>query len=253
MNKKTIIDSIFYPRDSFIPKDENYILISVEKNISIGARLFLIDSLAPTILYFHGNAELAQEYNSIAKMYNNHNINLIVADYRGYGLSGGEPDKENLHSDAVKVFDYLLLYLKNKGYKGKVIVMGRSLGSASACEIISKRENGIDKCIIESGFATEYPLLDLMRINPKSINYSLLDGFGNLSKLKKYKKPIYIIHADMDHIIPVSEAELMIEECSASKKEIFIVNGANHNNIIMMTGDTYFTKIKKFIDDEKEN
>ena len=54
--------------------------------------------------------------------------------------------------------------LKNlieNNYNDKLIIMGRSLGSASACEIISQHENEIDGCIIESGFATEYPLLTI--------------------------------------------------------------------------------------------
>ena len=107
MNKNSLINSIFYPRSSFIPQDEKDILITVENGVEVGVRLFLKGKLYPTILYFHGNAELAQEYESVAKMYNNHSINLIVSDYRKYGLSGGIPDKDNLHSDSVKIFDYI--------------------------------------------------------------------------------------------------------------------------------------------------
>ena len=64
--------------------------------------------------------------------------------------------------------------------------MGRSLGSASACEIINKCEEKIDACIIESGFATEYPLLQLLQIDPEHIDYKVEDGFMNLSKIKKF-------------------------------------------------------------------
>ena len=126
--------------------------------------------------------------------------------------------------------------------------MGRSLGSASASEIISKREENISKCIIESGFATEYPLLRLMNVNPEQINYSLGDGFENLSKFKKFKKPLYVIHADMDDIIPFSEAELIIKESKSVQKDLLRVSGANHNNIIMTMNKLYFQKIKDFLD-----
>jgi len=143
-----------------------------------------------------------------------------------------------------------LSYLKDNNYNGSMIVMGRSLGSASACEIISKREADIDKCIIESGFGTEYPLLRLMNIDKDEINYSLLDGFRNLEKIKKYEKPIYFIHADMDHIIPISEAKLMMKESISKDKDLFIVNGADHNNIIMIAKDLYFQKIKAFISND---
>ena len=242
-----ILGNIFYPRKSFLEPDEKDVLISVQDDIQVGVRLFLVDKEWPTILYFHGNAELAQEYDSIASMYNNFQLNIIVADYRGYGLSGGTPNKNNLHEDAIKIFDYLSDYLKHEKYHLPLVVMGRSLGSASVSEIISKREESIGKCIIESGFATEYPLLRLMNINPKEINYSLEDGFGNLSKLKKFKKPLYIIHADMDDIIPFSEAELIIKESESNQKDLLRVSGANHNNIIATINKLYFQKIKDFI------
>lgn len=247
MNKKYIIDSIFFPRKSYIKKDEKDILVTVSEGVEIGVRRFLINKNSPTIIYFHGNAELAQEYDSIARFYNDFGMNFIVSDYRGYGLSNGRPDMYNVQSDSIRIFDYIVFALDNDDFNGEIIVMGRSLGSVSVCEIISKRVDKVDKCIIESGFATEFPILELMNIKAKDISYSLSDGFENLSKLKKYKKPIYFIHSDMDHIIPISEANLMLKECSSTNKELFVVKNANHNNIINVIGDTYFKKIKKFV------
>ena len=247
MNKKDIIDSVFFPRKSYIKKDEQDILVPVSDIVKIGVRKFLINKNSPTIIYFHGNAELAQEYDSIARLYNDFGMNFIVSDYRGYGLSNGQPDMYNLQSDSIKIFDHIIFALGADDFNGKIIVMGRSLGSASACEIISKRIDKVDKCIIESGFGTEFPILELMNIKAEDITYSLSDGFENLSKLKKYKKPIYFIHSDMDHIIPISEANLMLKECSSIDKELFVVKNANHNNIINVIGDIYFKKIKEFV------
>ena len=250
MNKIDIINSIFYPRKSFSKQDEQDLLVTVANGVEVGVRLFLENLKNPIILYFHGNAELAREYDSIASIYNKYNLNLVVSDYRGYGLSSGAPDLSNSLKDAILIFDYILSYLKKRQYNGKIIVMGRSLGSASALEIVSKRCTFVDKCIIESGFATEYPIFSLMNIDPKSINYSLSDGFENLSKLQNYKKPIYFIHAYEDHIIPFSEAEFMLKESGSIKKDLFAVNGADHNNIIMISKESYFQKIKNFIDNE---
>jgi len=125
--------------------------------------------------------------------------------------------------------------------------MGRSLGCASACEIINNHGPFIDGCIIESGFATEYPLLSLMNINPDDINYTLEDGFENLKKIKKYSGPLLVIHADLDDIIPFSQAELIMIESQSKDKELYKVSGANHNNILMISREEYFKKIKEFI------
>ena len=126
--------------------------------------------------------------------------------------------------------------------------MGRSLGSASAWEILSKRTNSVDACIIESGFATEYCLLSLMNISPDVISFKLSDGFENLKKIKDYNKPLLIIHADLDDIIPISQADMIFVESSSQKKNMFRVDGANHNNIIMISREHYFSKIRDFIE-----
>ena len=246
MKKADLIQSIFYPRVSNIPKDSKDHLIDTEDNQKLGTRFFLKDKTFPTILFFHGNAEVAQEYDDIGNYYNRFSLNLIVADYRGYGLSTGTPNRDNLHSDANTIFLYVKDYLQKNKYRGKVFIMGRSLGSASALEIINKHHEFVDGCIIESGFATEHSLLNLLGINPDEINFTLEDGFMNLSKLKDYTGRLFLIHADLDDIIPFSQAELMLLESPSSDKELYKVNGAGHNTILMMAREEYFKKIKHF-------
>ena len=139
-DREIILNSIFFPRPTSKTKDENDHFIEVENDIHVATRFFLKDKNYPTILFFHGNAELSHEYDDIASYYHKHQMNLIVADYRGYGLSSGSPTKDNLHSDSNKIFRYVKSFLNDNGYKQKKIIMGRSLGSASACEIISNHK-----------------------------------------------------------------------------------------------------------------
>tara|TARA_Y100001970_G_scaffold281918_1_gene393695 strand:+ start:158 stop:910 length:753 start_codon:yes stop_codon:yes gene_type:complete len=247
MDKNSLLNSVFFPRPSFIPKNEKDHLVSVEDEIKVGVRFFLKDKKYPNIIFFHGNAELAQEYDNIGKLYNQYNCNFIVSDYRGYGLSDGKPTKDNLHLDANIIFSYVKSMINNNNYSGKTIVMGRSLGSASACEIISTYANNIDGCIIESGFATEKPILEMFNINPSEIDFQENDGFGNLKKLRFYSKPLLIIHAEKDHIIPINEAEFMHKESTSNKKELWVIPNANHNDIMMHTKENYFIKIRNFI------
>ena len=247
MNKNDLFNSIFFPRPSFIEKSEDDHLIDVERKVQVGVSFFLKDKKYPNILFFHGNAELAQEYNEIANLFNQHNCNFIVSDYRGYGLSNGTPTKENLHLDASIIFSYISSFIQENNYLGKMVIMGRSLGSASACEIISKHSNDIDGCIIESGFATEKPLLEMFNINPSDIDYNESDGFQNLNKLKCYSKPLLIIHAELDHIIPIDEARIMHAETNSNKKELWEIPNANHNDILMHAQKDYFIKIENFI------
>ena len=251
MHKNNIINSIFFPRKSYIEKDDNDHLVQVEKNVSVGVRFFLKDKSFDNILFFHGNAELSQEYGDIASFYNLYNCNFIVADYRGYGLSSGFPDKDNLLSDSLVIFDYIKKYLDSNSFNKNLIVMGRSLGSCSAWEICDKRKDFIDGCIIESGFATEEFILDLFDLSSSKINFDLSDGFESLKKIQKFDQPLLLIHAKEDHIVPIEQANLTIESALSENKKIFVVESANHNNIIHCIREKYFQMIRNFIDSIK--
>ena len=248
MNKNKIINSIFFPRKSHLPKDDLDHLVEVEKNIFVGVRFFLKDSSFDNVLFFHGNAELSQEYDEIADYYHKIQCNFIVSDYRGYGLSNGIPEKDNLLEDSSKIFDYVKNYLKDREFKENFLIMGRSLGSASAWEIVSRRPDSIDACIIESGFATENFLLDLFNIPSSEMSINLGDGFDSLKKISKYSKPLLIIHAENDHIVPLSQARLAFKSALSENKKILVVESANHNNIIYCLRDKYFKDIRVFID-----
>ena len=247
MNKNDIINSIFHPRKSYKKQDSKDFMIPISDSDKIGCRMFLKDRSFHNILFFHGNAEIAREYDDVATLYNERNCNLIVADYRGYGLSTGLPDKDNLLKDSIKVFDCIENYLIGNAYLQKIVVMGRSLGSASAWEIASNRSDCLKAIIIESGFTTEYPLLDLFGISSDLIDFKLSDGFFSLKKIKKYKKPLLVIHAENDHIVPLSEGKAAYDSALSKKKKILVVESANHNNIIYCLRDRYFKEIEDFI------
>jgi len=72
--------------------------------------------------------------------------------------------------DSHLVLDFVKKWLLDKGYKGPLILMGRSLGSASVLELASHYKDRIDGLIVESGFAFSDPLLQLLGVNLKAIN-----------------------------------------------------------------------------------
>ena len=245
--KNQILNSIFYPRKISIAKTKNDHTIKVEDNVNIGISFYLNNKDNYNLLFFHGNAELAQEYREIGTIFNKYGINLIVADYRGYGLSTGIPTINNLKTDSLKIFEYIYSYLKGNNYTKNITLMGRSLGSASAINILSNIKYDISGCIIESGFATEHSLFNLLGYNYKDINFILSDGFENLRKIKECKKPLLVIHAEDDHIVPYCEGEKLFKSSKSKKKELFKVEGANHNNIIMTMQNKYFSLISNFL------
>ena len=81
MDLNILSSFLFNPRKSYQDMGENDILIDVEDSVQVGTRLHLINKSAPTILFFHGNGEIGLEYDDIARVYNQKNINFISINF----------------------------------------------------------------------------------------------------------------------------------------------------------------------------
>ena len=238
---------LFHPRKSYQDMDEKDIQINVGDSVRVGSRFHLVSKSAPTILFFHGNGEIATEYDDIARVYNQKDINFIIADFRGYGFSTGTPNVENTQLDAHIVLDYVLINLKEKNYSGSLILMGRSLGSVSVLELAKRYPQDFSGLIIESGFADEGPLFTLIGTTPEQAGFTKEDGFLNGEKIKKYSGPLLIIHAEQDHIIPFSQGQLLYNTCLSKKKKLIPIPNANHNNILGVSFQKYFEEVESFV------
>ena len=96
---------LFHPRKSSLPITKKDVLIKIDDDITIGSRFHLTKTNAPNIIFFHGNGEIAPEYDDISALYNQRNINFIPVDYRGYGHSSGVPNPENILDVSIMRFD----------------------------------------------------------------------------------------------------------------------------------------------------
>ncbi|MGO9136799.1 MAG: alpha/beta hydrolase [Syntrophales bacterium] len=244
--------SLFYPRPEWgaAADDETVesILIPVEKDVVVGARLHMAGAEAATIIFFHGNGEIVADYDDLGIVYADMGINFFPVDYRGYGRSTGRPTVTAVMRDCHTVFAYVKKRLKEKGYSGPIIVMGRSLGSAPALELAFHYGAEIDGLIIDSGFAYAGPLLLLFGIDMQALGISEGQGFRNLDKIRSFDKPTLVIHAEFDHIIPFSEGRLLFEASPSRHKKFLKVAGANHNDIFSHGIAAYLESIKWLVD-----
>jgi pimeloyl-ACP methyl ester carboxylesterase len=197
------------------------------------------------ILYFHGNGEIASDYDGIAPLYNQLGITLFVVDYRGYGASDGIPTATALLADARTCFERARETAKEAaGVEADALyVMGRSLGSAAALEIARTAPAGLDGLIIESGFAYTFPLIERIGFLQIVDALEYRDGFGNLEKIAEIRLPTLIIHGERDWIIPIGDAEALYEASAASDKRLVRIASAGHNDLMLVGRRPYFEAI----------
>jgi len=251
LDQPGVVRFLFHPRkevDSNPPPGAIDYDIIVEEDVRIGARFHMAGVEDPNILFFHGNGEIVSDYDSIGPMYNEHGLNLLAVDYRGYGKSGGVPTITSMMRDAHVIFKEVQHWLQDAKHTGPLVIMGRSLGSACALELAASYQGDISGLIIESGFARMVPLLNCLGIDTQALGITEGDGFKNAQKIAQFAKPTLIIHAQYDQFIPVMSAEILQVQCAARSKEFHMVPGADHNTVMMRAGKLYFEIIKRFTD-----
>jgi pimeloyl-ACP methyl ester carboxylesterase len=250
LDRPEIINFLFYPRTEAgwdIPEYITQYDMTTLDGVRINARLYLGAPDYPHILFFHGNGEIAEDYNDVGHIFTQFNMNFMVVDYRGYGRSEGYPSVTSMMSDAHEMLKSLMGWLNRNNRNGPLWVMGRSLGSAPAIELAASYSEKIKGLIVESGFAETIPLLQRLGIDIRHLDLNKNQVFSNSEKIRHFSGPTLIIHAQFDQIIPFHHGEELFANSPAAIKKIHMVSGADHNTILMIAGKGYFELIKDFI------
>lgn len=249
LDRAEVAGALFYARQETTPLPDGAqdYEIEVAPGVVLGARFFLApDPAAVNLLFFHGNGEVVSDYDEVGPKYTEQGINFLAVDYRGYGRSTGTPSVTAMIEDAHRVLRWVEAWLAGEGRTGRIVAMGRSLGSVAAIELAASEES-VAGLIVESGIAQTLPLLRTIGLDVQALGLAEADGFGNLEKIARVEKPTYILHAQHDQIIPLIQAEELQSLCGARSKEFQMIPGADHNNILERTGKLYFQAIKQFL------
>ena len=244
-----VLANLFHPQAFWTPPPlgtSDY-LLPVGGGVLISSRFYPKDRQAPTIIFFHGNGEVACQYDDTAEYYMNAGANLFVMDYRGYGQSGGTPTFAAMMADALVVYGEACRVLDELGYSGSRLVMGRSLGSQSAIQIGAQPDTAACGVIIESGFAGAERLIARLGLGVGSQRLVAMT-FRHAEKLRSVSLPLLVIHGEDDAIVPVDAAAELYDGVSSKEKAIVILPGAGHNDILWTGMEPYFASLRSFVE-----
>jgi pimeloyl-ACP methyl ester carboxylesterase len=251
LDRTEVLQYLFHPRKEHLhsaSRDGIDFFIPVEEGVTLGARFYPADPKEPHVLFFHGNGEIASDYDTIGPVYNSYGLSFLVVDYRGYGQSTGSSTASNLLSDSHTIFREVSAWLEEQDRTGLLIIMGRSLGSVPALEVASSYQDEIFGLVLDSGFARTVPLLDRLGVATETLGISEADGFGNFGKIRDIGKPTLIIHGQNDEIIPPKEADILLANSGTMRKQLMLAAGCGHNDILQRCGDLYFQTISQFVE-----
>jgi alpha-beta hydrolase superfamily lysophospholipase len=251
-----ITETLFYPRritEAEAPDlpDGRVVRIPAGEH-TLGAYWYQPHPDAPTVLFFHGNGEIMTDY-----FYDYHlkvaelGLNFMVVDYRGYGLSTGSPTLSRLLEDARASWTHVTETMRLP--PEKILVMGRSLGSLAALEIIAGAKSQPAALIIESGIARfdrwidrMGPLLTQLGMDVAALKSALQSAFDHERKIKAAACPVLVMHAPHDEIVPVEHGRALASWPDPSRTTLHVFPRGGHNDIHYLNRDEYFKVMKEF-------
>ncbi len=244
LDRPDISMNSFYPRAHWTPTPEGAQdhAVAVAEGISLSARFFPVGRANPTILFFYGNGETAASYDQIATFYCQIGVNFFIADYRGYGRSGGEPAFTAMLADAHQVLTYLEGILAQGGFTGPVYVMGRSMGRHAAFELGANAAEQLAGVIIESG----RPTLGQFVYGLDPAAAAAMES-AYQQKVASIALPALVIHGEIDELAPVQSAVSMFESFPSPDKRLLTIPWAGHNDLLYQGINEYFNAIREFV------
>lgn len=236
--------SLFYPRRVELEPREGASdhRVTADDGARLHLRLHHSPDAAVTLLLFHGNGELVEDYDHSARQFALAGASLAVMDYRGYGASEGAPTLRGCIGDAGLVLAALLA-----ATPGPVVVMGRSLGGACAAELCQVERPRVVGYVFESAPADLAALVRRRGIEVDSLDEADAAVFCPLRKVARCVTPALVLHGASDALIAPREAEATFAALSASKKTLALIPDSGHNDLSLRAA--YWYALARFISD----
>jgi fermentation-respiration switch protein FrsA (DUF1100 family) len=239
-------DFIFFPDSYFIgdPAGWGLPFEDIYFPTSDGVMLhgwFVLGSGETTLLWCHGNAgNISYRLDNLKLLHDRLGVNIFIFDYRGYGRSQGKPSEEGTYRDAEAALTYIST--RQDIDQDAVVVFGRSLGGAVAVDLAS--EHQCLGLILESTFAS---MMEWMSQSFADVPLDRLPiKYDSLTKIKRVKAPLLMLHGDCDDVVPF-QSGMELYESANEPKEFYTIEGAGHNDTYIIGGEGYISALQGFI------
>lgn len=161
------------------------------------------------LVYFHGNAEdVGLSYNLMDHLRCALRVHVLAVEYPNYGVYPGQTSAERIIEDAERVFEYLTVECQLS--PRDIIVFGRSIGSGPATWLASH----FTPCalILMSAYTSIRAVVKHL-VGPVA-QYFLAERFNNLSLMPGVTCPTFLLHGQVDTLIPYTHSQALLEVCS---------------------------------------
>ena len=197
----------------------------------------------PVILMFHGNAGNIIHREFLIKGFHRLGYSTLITDFHGYGKSEGSPSEHAFYLDGEAAVSWLDSEIGTK--PENIVVFAKSIGSGVGCELAVRHQ--VKGLILETPFASTSAVASShFPYNLLPTSLLILDKFANIKKINRVNTPLLFIHGTRDRIVPCKNSKRLFEKAE-EPKELYLIEGAGHNNVQDKGGKEYWEKVDSWI------
>jgi uncharacterized protein len=202
---------------------------------------------APTILWFYGNAMCMNDALPEFLLFRRLGANVLLIDYLGYGMSGGDASEEGCYQAAEAGYQYLLT--RSDIDTHKLIPAGWSLGGAVAIDLAARHAGDAHIAGVMT-FCTFTSMADVGQYHYPFVPVKLLltQRFNSEEKLPRIRVPILIGHGCHDSIVPYAMSD-RLAKAAGGKVTRLTCTHADHNDFFDVAADQFPAAVTVFLQD----
>ncbi|XP_063228839.1 protein ABHD13 [Bacillus rossius redtenbacheri] len=211
-----------------------------------------VSARAPTVLFLHGNAgNMGHRLQNVLGLYQQLQCNVLMLEYRGYGLSQGSPSEHGLYADARAALDYLSS--RSDINHAEVVVFGRSLGGAVAIDVAAQPEYAQKIwCLVVENTFTSIPDMARVLIGWRLLQYLprflYKNKFLSAEKVGRVTAPTLFVSGLADILVPPRMMSELHGLCRAHRQLLQLETGT-HNDTWTCPG--YYHALANFLRDAR--
>jgi uncharacterized protein len=253
--------SILHPSDLSLPCEE--IELKTAEGYLLSCWLVSAGERARgTVIFLHGVSECKIVGLPVTKRLHDVGFNVFLHDSRWHGDSGGHVCTYGFYEklDVSTVINFL--ESRTDLRLGHIGLMGTSMGAAVAIQVAAL-DPRVSAVVAESGFASLRKVYDAYQKRMTKIPWHYLRNLvikrseqiahfkaslvSPAESVKNVHVPLFILHGTADNKIPASASELVYRNAN-EPKELWLIPGAKHNDMVEKGGEEYFDRIVEFFE-----
>jgi alpha-beta hydrolase superfamily lysophospholipase len=198
-----------------------------------------------TVVVFHGNAGSALNRLHYVSALERLGFTVVLAEYPGYGSRQGRLSERALVADAKAT-----ARLAARDFGGPLYVWGESLGCGVASAVAADSGLPVDGLALITPFAS-LPEVAQALYWFVPVKWLVRDKYDSIKNLRRFEKPVAILVAGKDELIPGEHGQAIYDSLTTRKK-MWVFEDSGHNTWPASPEEKWWQEVADFVSSDVE-